>query len=101
MDMVVICLSFVQNGSSNSLATREPPEVCPLIKWDDVAFRLNPYPSHYRTAFAFSGFLYPHFQQLASRLARPKGRKYGLTLFPLNDQDGLDPASPPVAVASA
>ncbi|CBL47111.1 hypothetical protein HDN1F_35280 [gamma proteobacterium HdN1] len=37
-------------------------------------------------------FLYPHLQQRSLRFACPEGRRYGLTLFHLNDTDGLDPA---------
>lgn len=34
-------------------------EVCAVASQDDVTFRFNPYPPYYRTAFAFSMFLYP------------------------------------------
>ena len=56
----------------------------------------NPYPSHYRTAFAFSIFLYPHFYRLALRFAFPEGeiRAYHVPhVYP----DGVGPASSPVA----
>jgi hypothetical protein len=40
--------------------------------------RLNPYPPHYRTAFACSLLLYPPNDGLALRLAFPYGRHTGL-----------------------
>ena len=46
-------------------------EVCPLIWWGDLACLLNPYPLHYRGAFAFSTFLYPHLYQLPLRVTFP------------------------------
>ena len=73
-------------------------EVGPLIKWGDVASRLNPYPLHYRTAFAFSTFLYPHRPQHSLRFACPKGRRYGLTVFHVSNQSGLDSAFPPAVL---
>ncbi|WP_428481004.1 transposase [Pseudomonas chlororaphis] len=39
------------------------------------------YPPDYRTAFAFSTFLYPHHQQHSLRSACPEGQRYGLTVF--------------------
>src|SRR5262249_41610499 len=36
---------------------------------DDVALRLNPYPTHYRSAFAFSAILYPAFHRHSLRSA--------------------------------
>lgn len=47
--------------------------------------RLNPYPLHYRTAFAFSGIPYPHYPQLSLRSACPFGREYGLIVFRVID----------------
>jgi len=38
---------------------RDPAEVCTVISWDNVALWRNPYPLHYRTAFAFSTILCP------------------------------------------
>ena len=44
----------------------------------DVAQRLNPYPPHYRMAFASSILPFPHIYRLALRLAFPCGRRTGL-----------------------
>src|SRR5262245_65187149 len=48
---------------------------------DDLTRRLNPYPSHYGAAFAFSLLLYPppHRRRLATGL--PRGEDDGLTTF--------------------
>jgi hypothetical protein len=64
-----------------------PREVGRLSPWDDVALRLNPYPAHYRPAFACSLVLYPQPHGLALRFAVPDARwgvwgDYGLTTFP-------------------
>jgi len=47
-------------------------EVSPLSREMMLLMR-NPYPSHYRMAFAFSIFLYPPACRLALRLTFPKG----------------------------
>jgi len=57
--------------------------------------RLNPYPSHYRTAFAFSDILYPRIHRLSLRLACPCGRIYGLTVFHVNNTGRLGGGSFP------
>ena len=54
-----ICFSSFKDDSTNFLVTRDPAEVCTVAGWDDVALRRNPYPLHYRTAFAFSTILCP------------------------------------------
>ena len=46
--------------------------------WGDVAWRLNPYPPHYRPAFASSILLYPQPHRLALRFAFPCGETTGL-----------------------
>src|SRR6266446_5417652 len=46
--------------------------------WGDIAPVLNPYPSHYRMAFASSILPLPHAYRLALRLAFPRGRRTGL-----------------------
>ena len=50
----------------------------PACAWGDVARGLNPYLSHYRTAFASSILPFPHIYRLALRLAFPRGRRTGL-----------------------
>jgi len=53
-------------------------EVCRLSPWGNVALRLNPYPAHYRPAFACSLIPYPPSRQLPLRVAFPCGEKTGL-----------------------
>ena len=65
-----------------------------------VALRRNAYLTHYRSAFAFSAILYPHSQQLPLRVTCPCGRKYGLTVFPVSNMNGLGFAYSPVAPLS-
>src|SRR5438067_1554813 len=48
-------------------------EVCRLSPRGDVAGRLNPYPAHYRPAFACSLLLYPPPHRLTLRFAFPRG----------------------------
>ena len=63
-------------------AIQHPVEVCPLSRGVMLLYgRLNPYPTHYRLAFAFSTILYPQSHRLALRLAFPRGENYGLTTF--------------------
>src|SRR5499427_6467599 len=50
----------------------------PACAWGDVARALNPYPLHYRVAFASSILLCPHACRLSLRLAFPHGRRTGL-----------------------
>ena len=76
-------------------------EVCTVTGGDDVAFRLNPYPPHYKAAFAFSILLYPTPHRLALRFAVPRGRMPGLPRFPYVPSDGLGAVCPPVVVLSA
>jgi hypothetical protein len=49
----------------------------PACAWGDVAYGLNPYPLHYREAFASSILPFPHASRLALRLAFPKGKHTG------------------------
>jgi hypothetical protein len=49
-------------------------EVCRLSPRGDLAWRRNPYPAHYRPAFACSLLLYPPPSRLALRHAFPAGR---------------------------
>src|SRR5262249_15202395 len=50
----------------------------PAFAWSHVAWVLNPYPPHYRVAFASSILLCPHAYRLALRLTFPCGRRTGL-----------------------
>jgi len=66
----------------------------------DVAWRLNPYPSGYRTAFASSDLLARN--PMGSPHGSPSlfGEGYGLTTFRIDAKGGLGPASPPVVTMS-
>jgi hypothetical protein len=56
--------------------------------------RLNPYPSHYKTAFASSTILYPQPHRLALRLAFPMGELRAYHVPPVCPR-GLGPSSTP------
>jgi len=74
------------------LSRRERPSgSLPAFAWGDVALRLNPYPLHYRTAFAFSTILCPHRQQHSLRSACPEGQRYGFTVFRLSNKSKVRP----------
>jgi len=68
----------------------------PAFAWGDVAGWLNPYPTHYRPAFAYSLIPYPQPHRLTLRLAFPEGelRAYHVALL---KPRGLGPAPTPVA----
>jgi hypothetical protein len=54
--------------------TKDLMEVCPLSRGVMLPpLRRNPYPPHYKVAFAFSIILYPHPFRLTLRLAFPMG----------------------------
>jgi hypothetical protein len=59
-------------GWPGSLVTEDPEEVCRLSPQDDVAHRRNPYPPHYRAAFASSSILCPQPRQVILRLPCPR-----------------------------
>jgi hypothetical protein len=63
----------------------------------DVARGLNPYPPHYRMAFASSILLLPHVYRLALRLAFPRGRRTGLPCSVSVTTNGVGALYPPVA----
>jgi hypothetical protein len=48
---------------------KDQREVRRLSPWGDVALRLNPYPAHYRLAFACSLIPYPPSRRLLASLA--------------------------------
>ena len=75
-------------------------EVSPLSRGMMSAHHLNPYPPHYRPAFASSTLLYPQPPQPSLRLACPLRQGYGFTTFRLNDMDGLGLAFLPTALMS-
>src|SRR5437879_4199791 len=56
-------------------------EVGRLSPWGDVAFWLNPYPTHYRSAFASSPIPDPPSHRLLLRVAFPRGETTGLPRF--------------------
>ena len=62
------------------------------------AWGIDPYPFHYRAAFASSLLPYPHANQLPLRVAFPYGRRVGLPRSMSVPSNGLGPASSPVAL---
>ncbi len=64
---------------------RDPAEVCPLSRGMTSAHCLNPYPPHYRPAFASSAFLCPHPHQLPRGRPASNRRENGLTVFRPSD----------------
>src|SRR6266849_8091845 len=65
--------------------------------WGDVARGLNPYPSHYRMAFASSILPLPHAYRLALRLTFPCGGRTGLPCSVLVTTNGVGALYPSVA----
>src|SRR5918992_6146427 len=57
--------------------------------------KLNPYPPHYRMAFAFSILPFPHVHGLALRVAFPFGRRTGLPCSISVTSSGLGALCPP------
>ncbi len=95
----VICFSsFV--GLSSYLVMKDQMEVCPLsrgVMSTLPGLRLNSYPPHYRTTFAFSILLYPQPHRLTLRLAFPvSGEVTGLPRSTYIPSDGLGAVYPPV-----
>src|SRR2546421_12906174 len=73
-----ICfVSFL--GWPHFLVMKDQMEVCSLSCGLILPYQLNPYPFHYRGAFAFSIFLCPPFHRSSLRLTFPFRRT---TLFP-------------------
>ena len=56
---------------------KDQMDVCPLSR-EVMLPTLNPYPPHYRMAFASSILPFPHVHRLALRFAFPYGRRTGL-----------------------
>src|SRR5438874_12355536 len=63
-----------ESVGQGSLVTEDQREVCRLSPRGDVAAWLNPYPPHYRAAFACSLLPYPPPHRLLLRVAFPCGR---------------------------
>jgi hypothetical protein len=70
----------------------------PACAWGDVARALNPYPPHYKMAFASSILLCPHAYRLALRLACPCGRRTGFPCSVSVTPNGVGALCPPVAL---
>ena len=84
--MTLLC-AVLRRGIAVVLVIKDRAEVCALSRGMMSALHLNPYPPHYRPAFASSAFLYPQPRQLSLRLACPYvGRDYGLTVFRMSNQ---------------
>jgi hypothetical protein len=69
----------------------------PAFAWSHVARGRNPYPPHYRMAFASSILPFPHAYRLALRLAFPCGRRTGLPCSVSVTANGVGALCPPVA----
>src|SRR5262249_36467113 len=65
--------------------------------WGHVARALNPYPPHYRVAFASSILPCPHVCRLALRFAFPHGRRTGFPCSVSVTMNGVCALCPPVA----
>ena len=92
----VICLLSC-GGWPSSLVMKDQMDVCPLSRGVMLRGGLNPYPPHYRMAFASSILLFPHAYRLALRLAFPHGRRTGLPCSVSVTTNGLGALCPPVA----
>ena len=79
-----------------------PLRSLPAFASGDVVRRRNRYPPDYRTAFAYSEIPYraPLSVGLTTSLPTRRQERYGLTLFPLNDKDGLGSLSTPAALVT-
>jgi hypothetical protein len=74
-DRHLLCLL----GRFLKLSRDERPDgSLPAFAWDDVGQRRNPYPAHYRQAFAFSILLYPQRRWLPLQLPTLNGNVTGL-----------------------
>jgi hypothetical protein len=69
----------------------------PACAWSHVAHGRNPYPPHYRVAFASSILPCPHIYRLALRLTFPHGRRTGLPCSVSITTNGVGALCPPVA----
>ena len=69
----VICFPILSRKETPARVCLSTPagRQLPFGPGDVGDIRLNPYPSHYKTAFAFSCILHPHFHQCALRFHLP------------------------------
>jgi hypothetical protein len=89
--------AVLRRGIAVILVKRDPAEVCTLSRGMMSALHLNPYPSHYRPAFASSAFLYPHPISVTLRLACSQQSRARIRAYrvPHEQPEGLGPAFPP------
>ena len=81
-----------------------PDGSLPACAEDHVASRLDPYPPHYKAAFACSILLYPQPYRLTLRLAFPSGRATGLprsAFVPARGRSGFCAGGAPSATGDA
>ena len=95
----VICL-LSSGGWPNSLVMQDQTDVSALSRGVMSPVGLNPYPPHYRVAFASSVLPCPHACRLALRLAFPRGRRTGLPCSVSVTTNGVGALCPPVAFVS-
>ena len=77
---------------------KDQTEVCPLSR-GVMSPRRNPYPTHYRLAFAFSVLLYPQHYRQTLRLAFPGGALRAYQVPPASpDEEGA--LYPPVVLGA-
>jgi hypothetical protein len=94
--LVRLLCAVLRRGIAIVLVMKDQAEVCALSRGMISALHnLNPYPPHYRPAFAFSAFLYPHPLQLSSRSACPLWAGLRAYRVPHEQLEGSGPASPP------
>ena len=65
MRRLTLFCAVLRRGIAVLLVKRDRAEVCTLSRGMMSALHLNPYPPHYRPAFAYSAFLYPHRHRLS------------------------------------
>ena len=77
---------------------KDQTEVCPLSRGVMLP-RRNPYPAHYRRAFALSVLLYPQHYRQTLRLAFPEGALRAYQVPPASpDEEGA--LYPPVVLGA-
>ena len=71
---------LLSRGSVSFLVMKDHAEVCPVSR-GMMLLSLNPYPPHYRVAFAFSAIRCLHLQQCSLRFTCPLGQRCRFTMF--------------------